>query len=367
MPAGGGAELEAKVGRVWIHWICSFAFAMIVAVVVVEALLRFGVAPNISYERQRLYGPEMAAKKALFIGDSFMAHDHVGRKCFTGIVAAVENKGLALVNAAVPNTGPIDYLSQMKIQYGRRQFDSTYLFFYVGNDVTDTSGHNMYVWSTRTMLKSWARDAVLGSYLYNFYVQKRNEIAWSRAGGGNAVAVEIADERLAAAVRSGKMPVHHLSTALNNTRPELFLENLLLASEKSQAAWVRIEQLLDEMLEISRRKGTKLSIVVFPAAVQVDKSHFTFAELLGMQTDEATLVEAQPQRRLARYCTSRGLRCLDLLPDFRANRGIPLYLEYDDHLSPAGNELAAKRISEFLLSNEGLGGGAPHDLGDRDP
>jgi hypothetical protein len=106
------------------------------------------------------------------------------------------------------------------------------------------------------------------------------------------------------------------------------------------------------MLEVSRSRGISFSIVIFPAALQVARAHFEFARMLGMKTSEETLTGNEPQRRLAEYCASRGIACRDLLADFRANHDKQLYLEYDDHLSPAGNTLAARLISDFVRESE---------------
>lgn len=328
--------------------------ASISSILICEALLRYGFAPNISFERNKVYGQSQATKrKLLFVGDSFMALDHVGRDCFLMIVDALRGSGLSMVNAAVPNTGPIDYLSQMKIQYQRQGYDGAYLFFYVGNDLTDTVNHNMYNATTGTRLKGLVRDAVRGLYIYNFYLQKRNQLGWSTASAAAPPLGDIAvDERLLKAHKEGRVPEHHLWTASNNTQPNFYLENLLIESVQSQEGWRRIEALLDGMRDASMAHGAKLSIVVFPAALQVSKSDFAFAEMIGMRTSEETLTGNEPQRRLLEYCASRKIACLDLLPVFRKHRDKRLYLEYDDHLSLAGNKLAAQAISEFIVANE---------------
>jgi hypothetical protein len=311
------------------------------------------VAPNITYERHKVYGQSGATKKRLlFLGDSFMALDHVGRDCFLSVAKALQQDRLAVVNAAIPNTGPFDYLSQMKTLYDRQNFDGTYLFFYVGNDLTDTISHNMYRSSISTGLKSYFRDTVRGLYVYHFYLQKMNQLRWGRRTEASPMRVEGVDPRLLKLHQEGKVRDHHLWTALHNTQPNFHLDNLLLDSDESRQGWRRVEDLLDRMLEASKSRGIPFSIVMFPAALQVAKAHFAFAKMLGMNTSEETLIGNEPQRRLTEYCASRGIACWDLLAEFRANSDKQLYLAYDDHLSPAGNDLAAQLISEFIRRRE---------------
>jgi len=54
---------------------------------------------------------------------------------------------------------------------------------------------------------------------------------------------------------------------------------------------------------------------------------------------------------LTAWSHARNVPCLDLTDDFRKIKA-PLYFIEDVHFNPAGNQEAAKVISQFLLSRK---------------
>jgi lysophospholipase L1-like esterase len=54
-----------------------------------------------------------------------------------------------------------------------------------------------------------------------------------------------------------------------------------------------------------------------------------------------------------RYCQERSIRCLDLLPLFRARQTEGLYLNDDVwHLTERGHQLVAEELEEYLVRQE---------------
>jgi HEAT repeat protein/lysophospholipase L1-like esterase len=105
------------------------------------------------------------------------------------------------------------------------------------------------------------------------------------------------------------------------------------------------------------RDGARLSVLVFPFAFQI----------------QPEAPEPAPQNRIAAFCASEGLRCLDLLPAMR-HAGPAAFVDYD-HFSPAGSRVVAEEILAAGLL-PGLGGYHGRDdpgadltarLRDRDP
>jgi hypothetical protein len=99
--------------------------------------------------------------------------------------------------------------------------------------------------------------------------------------------------------------------------PDFLLQNLLLNSPESDAAWSANERHLLEIATLTRRLGADLIVHIFPADVQVQESHYSFYEALGILTDRSFLTGNRPQERLARFCADASLRCYDLLPALR--------------------------------------------------
>jgi hypothetical protein len=107
---------------------------------------------------------------------------------------------------------------------------------------------------------------------------------------------------------------------------------------------------LDEIRSMAERRGGRYLMVVHPDEMQVDDTlRLALLRAAGRRDDEFDL--DLPQRALQRYCTHRGVACLDLLPAFRvaAAQGA-LYLPRDSHYNERGNELAAQQIRDYLIA-----------------
>jgi hypothetical protein len=126
------------------------------------------------------------------------------------------------------------------------------------------------------------------------------------------------------------------------------LDNLLLETEDNMRAWDKIRQLLSEIHELSTDLRSRLMIVIFPASIQVNDSHFEFYKKLTFNLDQRTLSSSRAQNLLLQFCAERSIPCLDMLPVFRARKQREFYREKDDHLNESGSQLARELILDFL-------------------
>jgi hypothetical protein len=89
-------------------------------------------------------------------------------------------------------------------------------------------------------------------------------------------------------------------------------------------------------------------MVIHPAQIQVD-NELRKNVMTEFSRKEVDYDFELPQKVLASYCADRSIPCLDLLPAFRAaGEHTDLYLLRDRHYNANGNELAARKIAEFL-------------------
>ncbi|MEX0805497.1 MAG: hypothetical protein WD688_19585 [Candidatus Binatia bacterium] len=75
-----------------------------------------------------------------------------------------------------------------------------------------------------------------------------------------------------------------------------FLDNVLMETAESVEAWQKIKELLTEILEICKRYESQFIMVLFPASVQVNDSHFEFLQRLKFNMDKRTLESSAPQK-----------------------------------------------------------------------
>ncbi len=108
---------------------------------------------------------------------------------------------------------------------------------------------------------------------------------------------------------------------------------------EQEADWNLSLTALARQADLCRTRGVRFLVVIIPVAAQVEPRHGPRLESVSYQ------------RRVSEYCASHGIDCLDLLPGFRAASapGSPrLYLQHDQHWTPAGHELAARLVAACL-------------------
>ena len=101
--------------------------------------------------------------------------------------------------------------------------------------------------------------------------------------------------------------------------------------------------------------GAEFMVLILPAQNQVDPAHWqqTLSSLEVEEENLGPLHMAHPNQVIGEFCSSHKIPYLDLLTPFAAaDRPQDLYLGIvqDLHFSPAGHQLAAKEITNFLLT-----------------
>lgn len=123
--------------------------------------------------------------------------------------------------------------------------------------------------------------------------------------------------------------------------------------------WPTYERHLAEMVDLLKRRGARLAIVVFPFEPQI------LFRSLRDRRDEILF----PQRRLKRLCRDYDVPCLDLYRTFaRAyDDGRTLYRDDGIHPNQDGHAIAAVRILRFLDAQRLLPAPMPSDAGSPAP
>jgi len=102
-------------------------------------------------------------------------------------------------------------------------------------------------------------------------------------------------------------------------------------------AWKKENDLIAEMLSLLGQKDIKLMIVVFPISNQVDNRF--------LKIDREYVLF--PQKKIGEMCKSYGIPFLDLTEALYKAGGPRLFKDFL-HLSPEGNDIAAREITGFL-------------------
>lgn len=112
-------------------------------------------------------------------------------------------------------------------------------------------------------------------------------------------------------------------------------------------AWNKEGELLGEMNELLKKKGIKFVIVYFPVMDQVDDAN------LKINRDYVLF----PQKRLREICNSYGITFFDLTEATYKFGGTRLFNDYL-HLNLRGNDVVARKLTDFLTTNKLIGDNA---------
>jgi len=124
-----------------------------------------------------------------------------------------------------------------------------------------------------------------------------------------------------------------------------------------QAAWAETEQLILQMKEAADFAGARYVLVAAstPHGVWGAEQGLTMLQTVypGMKKRRWDL--DKPDKRIEQFSQQHGIPFLTLEPLFRietVGKGRRLHFQYGGHWNPAGDDLAAEYIAEFLLSLE---------------
>lgn len=327
-----------------------------VSALAVEGALRIGWIPNPKHQvvsnAQRW---TRADRRVLILGDSFIVpYGGLGKR----LDRALDEHGVAVWNLAVSGTGPFEYLERLRA-FDREAPDVVLLSYYAGNDLTNVQNHPKHdpdrsstairidpppplnplpdsKWYHALYATHWLRPMLTpepGPRPFDWD-------AFARAGIDPGLIEDAKQQR-----------INPYLMELSVRSPEHLLDNILMERDVNRRAWLRVQDLLDALREECRARGARLLIAVFPRSIQIDRSLFGFFEKLKFQLDARTLETARPQEGMAAYAARSGVPVLDLLPEFRQRRSVPLYRKSDDHLNRAGNAVAAELLAPWLIEH----------------
>lgn len=284
----------------------------------------------------------------LVLGDSFFTRRAEGGDIEDRLREHLRGTGVRIVNPSFPGYGPYQYLGTLLRALRRARPDVILLSHYVGNDLMDVGCGA----DARERLREVVAEAPPSIVASSFVVQHLGAIvhdylmrhpgfdwpALARAG--------IPEEDLAKARR---FEVNPYVIELGARHPRYYRETLLLESECALHAWASTERTLDEILRRASAAQARVVPVIFPQTLQVSRLHHDLYRRWRIEVSDEFLVERRPQDRLLAFYRARGIEALDLLPAFRAATA-QLYWDQDEHLNPAGDELAADEIARFLVA-----------------
>ena len=142
----------------------------------------------------------------------------------------------------------------------------------------------------------------------------------------------------------------------NTSSSYIFLRN---PPREQTETFERLLAKVGEIHEICVRNGRELYVVVFPNKIQVENH-----ESLSTSVYDAE----RPNRRIAEYCASLGLRCFDqlaVLSDSFKRDGRPLYFAVDRHLNSSGPD--RRRVDRRLArAHARAGAGSARAAGERE-
>ena len=119
-------------------------------------------------------------------------------------------------------------------------------------------------------------------------------------------------------------------------------------------AWKTVEALLLATRSEAERQGARFALVIVPGKWQVHKEDWQALLAARDEPDDDRWVLRGPNRRLVQLAEAHQIPVLDLLPPFReaADAGQRLYYPVDIHWNAAGHDVAARAVTDFLLSSQ---------------
>jgi hypothetical protein len=324
-----------------------------------EIILRLGIVENPLFERRQIRGKVNHHRyKLLVIGDSFIVPKGLLGRLLSRDLGSFD---VAVLNAATSGTGPFEYLEEMKTVGTEFKPDVVLLSYYVGNDLTNVQNHPKFKafreGDRRTGLainSSSSRPIFRRLYLYHYLLRIGQAIRRQLFNYKEMEAAGIPGDLIEDA-KMLKLNPWLLKLAFDEKN--YFLDNLLMETGENMRAWQKVKELLTEVHEICIRHNAQLIMIVFPASVQVNQSHFQFLKRLGFNMDDRTLKSAKPQQLISEFCGERKIHCLDMLDSLRARKAEEFFRDKDDHFNQAGNQLVESLIVEFILKNTAIGTG----------
>jgi lysophospholipase L1-like esterase len=336
-----------------------------------------------------LRGPERplakppGTKRVVVVGDSFVAAYEVPDDApFTvKLEAALNDKSqlpIEVINVGRSGTSTVRECDLYRMIGRRFAPDVVVLAYYVGNDLLEVMDENdaeeLQVWHPQGFVRRAAYGLCPNLYLElallrisaqsRAYWEPRSEATIMaslksdcESRGVDFSAAKAAYERFPPHVKKnleqGKLGIPRVFPACYD--PQRFRRALDPSDEYFARAWPRTEKHLSLLRKAVAADGAKLVVMIIPDAVQVDPAAQQFVQSLGYEVDPYWLTRScRTAEAVEKWCSEQNVPVLALLAGFREST-IPLYYPEDGHFKPAGHQLTAELLAEFLQSKPSLG------------
>jgi lysophospholipase L1-like esterase len=309
-------------------------------------------------DRERILARTSSAPRVLALGDSFTWGAGVS---YDDTFVTLVERGLQryspeaeVVNLGLVGYQPEEYLSLLRAHGLGYQPDLVLVNFYVGNDFMPVEGALMTVAGQRHRVHvngNWFHDHVSWDHWYlshNLAYASLFGRAWIRHAMGQSD-LGLWNSALGNHNDHGK-PAPFPGWSRQYLRSILGTGDLYLAQDTDafRARWDETRVILEKLDAVLRERGIPWILIILPAEIQVDqKLQRLYLEMLKEVPEQYDF--DKPQHLLRDWSRRRGVRLIDLAPQFRADVGNHrLYITNDCHWNENGHALAASAILHEL-------------------
>lgn len=272
-------------------------------------------------------GRPSGIRRIAALGDSFSVGVRVAYE--ENYLTLLEEKlpGVEVLNFGVSGTGPREYRKLLSDTVWPYQPDLVLVPIFVGNDIQQ--------WIPTPKLRKFEPDA-LHSVVF---LQRLGRLVRERWRGpsteGSLFSMRVSpqfSERTYVEMSATRLDVCRLPQTPFITR-----------------CWQRALAELELIVADCKAHDVPLAVLVLPDELQVNQD-LRRRGLAHRGLSDSDVDVLLPQRRLAEFCASRGVPCLDLEPALRTAGGAAYYPN-DSHWNALGNRLAADAASPWLLEH----------------
>jgi len=158
--------------------------------------------------------------------------------------------------------------------------------------------------------------------------------------------------------RLNQLVSHRLALFLHTRGPDAIPHDYLVYAEDTDAAWEEAWRKTEALLLATREEARKLGAGYALVSATTPQGVLGAQEGLEVLRDAYPAMRGRdfdldaPDRRLRAFAEAHAIPFLALEPIFReaSREGRRLHWRYDQHWNPAGNDLAAREMAEFLLA-----------------
>jgi hypothetical protein len=309
-----------------------------------------------------LRGPAMpdgrtpGVRRVLALGDSFTFGTAVeAGEAWPARLESRLNRGRSVgrwqvVNAGIPGHGTGQQLLLYRMLEERLRPDVVVLGLTVVNDVLDNLCIEEASYSAKSGVPCFVLDGdrlhlIAPTAVDASASARRPRLRVTDFLTGQARRLTVWNPKLLALAAWGGMPVDlpHMPATVASWYDSRYAE----------PGWRLTQRLLIELREDLAAHRVRLTVLVIPAALQVDTGLQSAVRTLGHRHApvQAFLDEpARPQRLVKEFCRAAALDCIDALPAVLAleRGGTRTYYAIDNHWTPAGHALAAELVARRL-------------------